>query len=356
MRPSEKEDSEAPIDFSQNLNPFVSPINILLFIKDDLEALNTYPEPYGKKVRQASANFFNIPYDAVAAGVGSTQILFNIPQLISYERAIIPAPTFWEYQVLNERAGKEIHAVPLREENNFDIDFEELEQIVQAGDAVFLCNINNPTSRVVDHTALLEFIKNHPEIYFIVDETYLLFAESFDKESLTHHTGEYANLIVIISISKFFSIPGVRIGIMIASKELIKKYYDMVYIPFSLGSVSEKVIPRLFKELSYIKRSRKFITEERNRVVQKVENKLGSRVHMVSPHGNFILMKVQTGQTDKQIASMLLERDIIIRIGSEISLSESWLRFCIHTKKNNDYLLKILDEILINENEDGAIK
>lgn len=345
MRPTNANFSKTPLDdFSQNLNPF--PFASSFFPRNELLLLEKYPEPYGDVARQATANFLGVPVSSVGLGAGATQILFELPRLISYERAVIPTPTFWEYEFLNERHQKTIVTFPLSEELEFDLQCEELEKILQPGDAVFICNINNPTSRIIDATRLLSLVRKRPDVFFVVDETYLLFLENFNAQTLSSSAPELTNLIVVISLSKFLRVPGIRVGCFIAHPSLIRKYYEKLYVPFSLNHLCDKFVPDFLSQTTHIEKSRRAIARERDRVCMYLAEHFSDRIKVIPPIGNFVLIKLLTGQKDHEIADALFLHNILIRKGSDIAMAPEWIRFCINTKSNNTHLLSALNSVV----------
>lgn len=347
MQPLKQEERDIVIDFSQNLNPLGAPKYSIFRIIEGVESLTYYAEPWGESVRSACADFLNEHQKHIAIGIGSTQLLFAIPKLFPYKRAVIPFPTFWEYSELNKRAQRPVHPFHTTASSNFVLDLDALEKELKPGDAVFLCNINNPTSQLIQKDKLLKLITKNPEVYFIVDETYLLFHQDFNDLSLKNEACERDNLIVVLSVSKFFALPGVRTGVMISSDKIISMYYNKIYIPYSSTALAELLIPEILKDTAYIKKTYRFVLEERERVLEILRTKFATRLDVVPSSANFFLVKIKTSQTDDEIGNLLKKRNLIVRKGSDLEhLNSSWIRFSLKNRAQNAKLLSALDEIL----------
>ncbi len=113
------------LDFSINTS-FLGPAKELL--KDNLSTLGKYPDHLNSDVISLLSSFLNVPEQSLAFGVGSTQFFFDIPKLIPYERAVVIAPTFWEYEVFNTKFNKKIKKIVLDKKNDFAFDFKLIQK------------------------------------------------------------------------------------------------------------------------------------------------------------------------------------------------------------------------------------
>lgn len=95
-------------------------------------------------------------------------------------------------------------------DKDFDLDMEKLSEAIQEHSLVFLCNPNNPTGTYIPRDILLDLIRRHPTSHFVIDESHLLFNKEFDEISLKKDVEQISNLTVVMSLSKFFNIPGIR--------------------------------------------------------------------------------------------------------------------------------------------------
>ena len=335
------------IDYSSNINAVGSMEVALVAARKHVDIILKYPDYLNTNIIALVSNYFGVPPETVAVGAGSTQVFFDLPRLLPYMRAVVVVPAFWEYTALNERNHKEIQKVYLKAEQGFEPDYDLLGRTVREGDAVFLCNVNNPTSRLYKKEALLKLVKDNPETHFIVDETYLLFRGDYEEQTVSKEVQMVRNLHVVTSLSKFFALPGIRLGILISNKETVASYITSVHVPYSIHPLSCVAFQPLFEDAAFTRQCREFYDEERKDFYAKAKKKLSGRLEMIEPDGNFILGRILTGQKSATVVHALSEKGILIRDGGELSdLGEAWIRFSLRSEKDNAFLLKKLDEVL----------
>ena len=338
------------IDHSSNINAVGSTRAAISAIKKHADIILKYPDYLNTDIIALVSAYFGVSSKNVAVAAGSTQIFFDIPRLFSYTRAVVVVPTFWEYAVLNERDHKEIHKVYLKAEQGFEPDYALLSRTVKEGDVVFLCNVNNPTSRLYRKEPLLNFVQEHPKTHFIIDETYLLFRRDYEEQTLSKEVSTVRNLHVVTSLSKFFALPGIRLGIFISNIETIASYIASVHVPYSIHPLSCVAFQPLLENDAFTKQSREFYDAERKDFYIKAKKKLEGMLEMIEPDGNFVLGRILTGQKSASIVHALSEKGILLRDGAELSdLGDTWIRFSLRSKKDNASLLKGLAKVLAKQ-------
>jgi threonine-phosphate decarboxylase len=338
------------LDFSVNTNPFGPPRSLMKALRKNIYMIGEYPDHLNVKIFLLLAEFFGISKKNIALGVGSTQILFDIPKLISYKRAVIIVPTFWEYTAFNVLFKKTIKKIELLEKNNFEPNYLSIQRVLMPGDCMFICNINNPSSILYDKKQIFKLIEDNPSIQFVVDETYLLFRSDFAEQSLVGQVNKYANLHIVLSLSKFFSIPGLRIGVLVSDKKTVGIYREQFHIPYSLNPLVLVALDHLLKNKKFISQTRMFNDKERIRLFALLNQKLESRMKCARPEGNFILGQILSGQKSQEVKESLKKAGILIRDGHELhDISGEWIRFSIQTVKSNNILVEELDRILIHK-------
>ena len=325
------------IDFSGNLNPLEMPDGILRKVK--LKSLiKTYPDYKNIKATDAISRYYGIPVENIAVGVGSTEFFFAIPRALNFERGIVTSPTFWEYEFSLNTTGKRVQFLERKEEEGFSINKNALRNIISTRDAVYLCNPNNPTSTLTRQEDIEEICSEFPKTTFVVDETYLLFRRDYERLSLMREATKRKNLVVVTSLSKFFSIPGARIGICSSSEENINAIKKQ-QIPYGVNPISQAIIPLLFEEEAYIRESRRFMEDERKRVYDIARG--NPHLKLNEPQASFILLKVD----DRNIYEYLNKRGIFVRSGREFPhLGKNYLRAAIRKSDENDRLFATIND------------
>lgn len=338
------------LDFSVNKNPFSPSRKLLNTIKKNVHLISEYPEGSNKDILKLINEFFHISPNHMGLGIGSTQILFDLPNMLDYKRAVILVPTFWEYTVFNKIIKKPIVRIALKPNDNFQIDYAYLQKKIKPRDCVYVCNVNNPTSVLHKKKDLLQIIDKNQNTHFVVDETYLLFREDYQSQTLAHESIKHKNLHVVISFSKFFSIPGLRLGVLFSNKKYIERYMEMYHIPYSMNPFTKMILENVLSDKSLISKSHSFYAKECLDFYERINEELKGRLFCYKPSGNFILARILTKQDSIEIKDAMEKSGYIIRGGHElIDLDSNWIRFSILSHRSNGLLLRSLDRILVNK-------
>ncbi|MEX0909963.1 MAG: aminotransferase class I/II-fold pyridoxal phosphate-dependent enzyme [Candidatus Paceibacterota bacterium] len=336
------------IDFAQNFNILGSPLGSLAAAKDFTKYISSYPDPVARgSGSRAAANFFSISESNLMLAHGATEVFFKAHEFLEYSRALIPVPAFWEYKEFNIRFSVPVETLQLREEDGFVLNTQMIEDALISGDAVFLCNINNPTSVLMPGQDILKIALAYPENNFVVDETYLLFHPDFEKHTLSQQATKISNVHVVVSFSKLFSLPGIRIGAVISDEKTVRRYQERSFVPYSISGLTQHVLACALADTNFVSNTRKYYSIQKQEFFDQLKNRFGNRVKVLKPEGNFVLMKMLSGVSSKQTVSLLIDQGIIVRGGHELEgLGDSWLRVAIKDRESHEKLLDALDLIL----------
>lgn len=331
------------MDFSCNVNPLGPPKSI--FKNIDLGRLvSLYPDYFNKTMIDALSSFYSLPTENLAVGNGSTELFFTIPRALDISAGLIVAPSFWEYEQSLRLNGKKVFYFKAHEHNGFDMEQERLRRNISSVSrqnsnlAVYICNPNNPTSTLMQPENILALCDEFSSTKFIIDETYLMFRNDYDDLSLMGKIMGHKNLVVVTSLSKFYTIPGIRIGVCGSDKENIDAI-SRHQIPYGINTVAQAIVPCLLQDMDFIAESRAFMESERRRVYG-----LAKEIHYLlpfEPQANFILARIRDkSMTSTDIMDHLKQHDMMIRDGTEfIGLGNRYIRFSINRGEDNDALM-----------------
>lgn len=194
-----------------------------------------------------------------------------------------------------------------------------------------VCNPNNPTGTVIKRDKVLEIVKSTDEIV-IVDEAYMEFSE----ESVVDEIENYKNLIVVKTLSKAFSMAGIRTGYLLANEELVKTV-EKVRPPYNLNSISAflatKALQQKDKMLVYVNQVKK----EREKVYKSLLD-MGIKAY---PSGaNFIFFYCD----DKDLEDKLVKEDVLIRkFGGKL---DNHYRVTIGTNNENNAFVEAMKKLV----------
>lgn len=176
---------------------------------DSLAAISNYPEPEPYTLENELAAFHGLPTESVCVTNGATEGIYLIAQAFRGAKSAILIPTFSEYADACRMHGHRVTSV------------YRMDELPGTTDVVWICNPNNPTGAVIEEDNLLKLIESHPQVYFVIDMAYSAFTR---KELLSPGQAvEYPNVIMLHSMTKKYSIPGLRLGYITANPDLLKQ-------------------------------------------------------------------------------------------------------------------------------------
>lgn len=333
-------------DFSQNFNVVVNKDKYKKILETSSDQLFRYPQWNKQKIIKLIAKSFGVSQNSIAIGNGTSEIIFTLPKVLDNKNVLILSPNFWEYPAANKiYKEKKIIFFPLKETDDFQLNYAKFESKIKKFSTVYLCNPNNPTSTLLDKTSLVDIIKRNTTSIFIVDETYLIFREDYEKQSLINESVLLDNLYVVTSFSKIFSMPGLRIGVLI-SKPINIENYNKFTIPYLINPMAEIIIPYLLKQKNLLQETRKFYSNQRMKAYTLFLKNFHDKLEIFKPEANFMLVKIISKDTSQEITNKLKKEGIILRDGSEFKyLGNKWLRTAIKTDEEMSILVTSLKKI-----------
>jgi threonine-phosphate decarboxylase len=337
------------IDFSANINFLGPPKVVKEEIKDNLDRIIHYPESGARTFSYNLAEYLNINSENLIIGNGAVEIIYLITKVIQAERAMVLAPTFSEYEAAIESAGGEIELFKLDREQGFKLDIDRLvKKLKQVDiDLLFLCNPNNPTGDLVEKEKLKQVLQLAKEenIFVVLDEAFLDFLLEEDEHTLIKEAVKRENLLVLRSMTKFFAIPGLRIGYGITNQQLIAKL-KASKDPWNINLFAQKVGIKVLKEADYIQRTKEVLKREKIFLYQQLKEM--DYLKPYSPTVNYILIDISdSNYSSQELERELAKRGILIRDCSTYHLlGKDFIRVAVKSRKDNKVLINKLKELL----------
>jgi threonine-phosphate decarboxylase len=334
------------LDFSSNINPYL-PQNLEKYTVEALKNSTKYPDINYIELKNSISEYLNLDANFIIPGNGASEIIYLLMKCIDGPLGIIN-PTFSEY----ERAAKlnNIEIIDLYFENDdFDLNIKQIKEDIGKLKYLFICNPNNPTGKVKYVKELLEIMKSEGK-FLIIDETFMEFVHEEENYSLVKYIERFDNLIIIKAITKFFGLPGIRLGYGITSN---KKLLEKMYIhkePWTINSFAENICKYILKDKDYINQSKGYFKQEINYIMEQLKKIPNIKVY--STDTNFILIKLDNIKSGELKKEMFVSKNILIRDASNFkNLDDSYIRIAIKTRKENDLIIKALRETLGGEYE-----
>lgn len=348
------------LDYSSNINPYGLPENLKKEIFEKLFVLERYPDPDYIELREKIAEKNNLNIENIIVGNGATEIIFLFMKILSPKKVLIVSPTFGEY----ERAIKastlandnlEINYFELKEAENFVLNIKNLETELENNyDLLILCNPNNPTGQFLKLKKLEEILKicEQKNTKLFVDEAFVEFVEDWENESIINSKENKENLFVIRAFTKFFAIPGLRLGYGICfNNNLLKKMLEKKE-PWSVNNIADLAGQTVLDDENYIQKTKEWIKDQKKYMYENLNKIEGLRAYKTEV--NFILLKIEDnllekGLDVKNLRKKMLEKGILIRDASNfIYLDKHYFRLAIKDKLNNEKVIETLTSILKN--------
>ena len=330
------------LDFSSSVNPLGPSKKALEAIKEAFKEIEAYPDSNANALRQAIASHFNgLDMDNIVVGNGSTELMYLFAEtfLKKGEKALIPAPTFGEYESAVRKSGESPKFIKL--DRNFQFDTEIFKREMVGSKILFLCNPNNPTSKLISEETLKEIIENalYQDILVFLDEDFLEFVDDEKNRTLINNIAKFPNLFILRSFTKIFGLTGLRVGYGIASKDIID-VLRCTKIPWNVNCLGQAAAIVAVNDEEHLRITRKLIKKEKAWLQQELSKFKSFSFSL--PDANFFFIDIQnTGLTANALKHRMLKQGILIRdCSSFVGLNEFYIRVSIKTRKENVSLIE----------------
>lgn len=339
------------IDMSSNINPLGPPPGLLDYLKSNISLATRLPEVDSGEITARFAEFLEIDATRLLAGNGTTQFIYALPGVLKSRRALVAGPAYADYADACKLADVSAFMQIASEADDFHPDLDHLESRLAGIDTVFLCNPNNPTGAIISGAELTELCRRHPATRFIIDESYLPFVDFKGTESLIRT--ELENVIVLLSISKIFAIPGVRIGFILAPAGTIEKFRRHLW-PWSVNCFAHAAVRYLTMHKSsiagFIDQTVRHIQSERE-IFERTLEQTG-RIKLYPGRTPFLLARLPQTVSAETTRECLARKRILIRNCSNFSgLSDQFIRISLKARAANRMLAGVLNGLVADSDK-----
>lgn len=299
---------------------------------------NRYPDPLQAEVKALLAPIKKVAPEQIFLGNGSDEAIDLVYRIFcrpGIDNVVAPAPTYGMYQVCADINDIEYRAIPLK--TDYQLDMEGMKKAIDHNTkAIWLCSPNNPTGNVFAKEDLLWFLDN-ANAMVIVDEAYIDFS---DKGTMVEMLEKYPNLIVLQTFSKAWGQAAIRLGIAMASKEVIA-YFNNVKYPYNVNILTQKHAIEVLKNVAKKERQVAEILAQRD-VLRELLISLPCVKEIYPSDANFLLVKVNDANA---IYKYLQEKGIIVRNRHRVTLCSDCLRITVGTPVENSEIYNALKSL-----------
>ena len=329
------------LDFSANVSPLGLPAGVAAAITNALPTADRYPDPLCRELRAALAGAEGVPADWILCGNGAADLIFRLALAVRPRRALLPAPTFAEYEAALQTVGCAVQRVFLREENEFAVTEEFIDAVTPETDIVFLCQPNNPTGQVTPPALVERLVRRCAECgaVLVVDECFLDFLPDRDVWTAKQLLRDAPQLIILKAFTKLYAMAGVRLGYALCGDAALLEKMRGAGQPWAVSSLAQAAGLAALQETAYAGAVRALIAEQRPRMAAGLRA-LGLRV--MDGQANYLLFRATPDFGEK-----LRRRGAVVRSCANYpGLDAAWYRTAVRTAEENTRLLQIMGEIL----------
>ncbi len=313
-------------NFSSNVYYKGSPTELLREIAAQTQKIQHYPSPRASELSDVAANKFDLPSNQFLFTNGATEAFYLIAHAFSDRKAAIVAPTFSEYEDACRIHGLDYELIGLSGIKS------------KACELVFICNPNNPDGSFIPTEELVKRIQNTPSTIFVIDEAYIEFTNQIS--SIISWVKELPNLIVVRSLTKTFAIPGIRLGYIVASSEVIASL-DSKKMPWSVNTLAIQAGLKLFERYDQWQFDVEELLTETQEFIQALSSVEWLKVLPTST--SYFLVQLYKGFADQLKSYLADQHGILVRDATNFArLKGEYIRLSTQSPEANECLINAL--------------
>ncbi|MFU0851578.1 threonine-phosphate decarboxylase CobD [Kluyvera cryocrescens] len=331
------------LDFSANINPLGMPESLKQAMIENLACAERYPDVEYQQLHQALAAHHGVPASWILAGNGETESIFTLVHGLKPRRAMVVAPGFAEYRRALETIDCQIETYALREEDGWQLTERILSSLTTELDCLFLCTPNNPTG-LLPERALLDAIAARCRtlgIALILDEAFIDFIA--DEPGFIADLKHNPHVWVLRSLTKFYAIPGLRLGYVLNGDERAVARLRKHQMPWSINAFAALAGERVLNDHDYQQATLCWLAREGQRLYQALDEIDGLTVY--PGRANYLFLRCERADIELQYA--LLQQRVLIRSCANYpGLDGRYFRVAVRSEAENQRLLAALRQVL----------
>lgn len=330
------------VDFSVNTNPCVTKEMMEELLVKHADKGLVYPDVDGQALLQSIATTMEIDPSRMVLGNGATDCLYRMAASLKPKTAVLIEPTFSEYRKALSLHGCDVYGLGYDFKANKSMAEQQLlDQLKKVkADMVVLCHPNNPTGHCYSDTFIKQLIQNQRvhKGYVMVDESFRFF-----EDLPSAYNSDDWNLVVLTSLTKYFGIPGLRIGYMTGNYSLIEAMKTS-QMPWNLNGLALAVTQDLMDDQPLKEATSAWYTSEKAYMMTALASLSGLHVH--ESHTNYLLCRLDK-YLGSEINQWLLAQSEAMGIrecDSFEGLSDAYIRIGLKSHEDNEKLVHQLEE------------
>ena len=333
------------LDFSASISPLGPPASALEAIALHLPALSSYPDPNYPALRQAIATHHNIDPDWILPGNGAAELLTWAGwEFSKLSTTLLPTPAFGDYwRSLHTFGTRVISRSMIRPDGEIgDLDFalRHLPTEIPHSLGLIINNPHNPTGQIWRRETIEPYLNQFELV--LIDESFMDFLPPAEQQSLISLVALYPNLVILRSLTKFYSLPGLRLGYCIAQPDRLRKWHNW-RDPWPVNALAAAAAIAVLPDTQFQQMTWDWLSVARTKLFQGLTQIPG--LHPYPGAANFLLVKSDGSATELQ-TELLKQHQILIRdCISFPELGDRFFRVAVRTEAENDRLLNALQQL-----------
>ncbi|OCQ97304.1 threonine-phosphate decarboxylase [Nostoc sp. MBR 210] len=351
---------DAILDFSASISPLGPPDSAIAAIQSQIGSLRHYPEPEYSELRLALSHFHQLPPEWILPGNGSAELLTLVGrELAELSATILLTPAFGDYYRTLTAYNAKVLEFPIdlshlsivnshlltNNDTNLSVGSQRLEiQGQRTSDkGLLLNNPHNPTGKMFSRLEILPLLEEFALV--VVDEAFMDFVPPEAEQSLISVVQEHKNLVVLRSLTKFYSLPGLRLGYAIAHPDHLSRWQTW-RDPWPVNNLAAAAAIAVISDQNFQQQTWQWLPPTRNQLFQGLAAIPGLQPYTSA--ANFLL--VQSQKSSLQLQQQLLQHhQILIRdCLSFKELGDRFFRVAVRSVSDNQRLLTALQALLNN--------
>jgi L-threonine-O-3-phosphate decarboxylase len=333
-------------DFSASISPLGPPKSTLAAIAAHLDSVASYPNPHYPELCQAIAHHHDLSPDWVLPGNGAAELLtWAAWELSKLNTTLLPTPSFGDYTRSLQTFGTRILPCSLIMDNNGeigDLDFalRHLPSDIPHPLGILINNPHNPTGQIWRRETLLTYLDKFELV--VIDESFMDFLPPDEQQSLIPLIGEYPNLVILRSVTKFYSLAGLRLGYCIAHPDRLQRWQSW-RDPWPVNSLAAAAGIAALADIEFQQMTWDWLIPARTKLFQGLSEIPG--LHPYPGAANFLLVKADRSATELQTALLQQHRLLIRDCISFPELGDRYFRVAVRTTEENERLVAALSSM-----------
>lgn len=340
----------AIVDFSASINPLGPPESAITAIQQGLSSLTHYPDPDYHQLRSILGQWHQLPPDWILPGNGSAELLTWASWELSMQKlTYLITPAFGDYWRALKTFGAKVHPCPLDLTNPWELPLKSAlpERTgkrainLKPNAGLLINNPHNPTGKLWTREEILPYVERLGLV--VVDEAFMDFLPPQQQQSLIPVIHDYPNLVILRSLTKFYSLPGLRLGYAIAHPERLQRWQQW-RDPWPVNILADLAAQAVIQDSVFQLSTWDWLLSARAKLFEGLANL--PKLNPLPGSANFLLVHTQLSASQLQ-EKLLKNYQILIRdCLSFPELGDRFFRIAVRTQTDNQSLLDALAKLV----------